>query len=101
MKRYFALLFCLLTLSCGKSSLPVPALYELDVTLTYPPESGVTPHAGVEVRISAAMLTLEERTDADGKAVFLAPAGIYKLFVSEKAEGQYFNAGKEIIVRSG
>lgn len=101
MKRYFALLFLLLTLSCGKSSLPVPALYELDVTLTYPPESGVTPHAGVEVRISGAMLTLEERTDADGKAVFRAPAGIYKLFVSEKVEGQYFNAGKEIIVRSG
>lgn len=100
MKRFFALIFLSLAFSCGKSSLPVPALYEVDVALSYPAGSGVAPHAGVAVRLSGTTLSLEERTNTGGRAVFRVPAGIYKLFVSEKAGGQYFNAGKEVIVRS-
>lgn len=85
--------------ACSKGGPTGPKLYTIDVQLIYPLGSGAGAHEGVNVRLGGSSdLSLTAVTDADGKTSFRVPAGIYKLYVSEKAGNKYFNGSSQVTV---
>ena len=83
MKKLVYLFFCVTTVlfSCKKQN-DVP-LHHITVQLAYPSESELTAVAEVKVKLSTNSTSFESLTDANGKATFEVPVGIYEASVTD------------------
>ncbi|WP_447642775.1 MULTISPECIES: DUF4876 domain-containing protein [Chitinophagaceae] len=85
MNRYFYYIVILATLSffSCKKDMKTPVLQTVNILLSYPSTSTFSAEQGVKVQLINSGGTYASTTDANGKATFAVPVGIYNASVTD------------------